>query len=105
MRIGRLGFALGQCTLFAAAYWHDAVSSRHIFNHIPPGESDAYIALCFFVGSWILAVLRCHDFNQTVWDNFWKEQTPLVGWLWALGELLIKPGTPGGNSYGAQPII
>ena len=104
MRIGRIGFAICQGALFAAVYWHDAVGA-HLFNRTPPTLSDVYIALVAILGSWFLAVLRCHDFNQTVWDNFWKEQTPFVGQIWALCELLLKPGTPGRNSYGAQPIV
>ena len=104
MRIGRVGFALGQGSLFAAAYWHDVVGTQ-VFHRAPPPLAGAYIALCVIAGSWVLGVLRCHDFNQTVWDNFWKEQTPFIGQIWALGELLVKPGTAGRNSFGAPPLI
>jgi|SRR5579871_471085 len=103
MRIGRFGFALGQGVLFAGAYWHEAVSA-HVFHRASPEAGFICTALCCIFGSWVLAVLRCHDFNETVWDNFWKEQTPFVGQIWALGELLI-PGTPGRNSFGAQPLL
>jgi hypothetical protein len=104
MRIGRLGFVMGHVPLIAAVYWHNGLGS-HIFSHTPPDLAGACVILAAIAGSWFLTVLRCHDFNETVWNNFWTEQVPIIGQFWALGELLVKPGTAGGNSYGAQPFL
>jgi uncharacterized membrane protein YhaH (DUF805 family) len=104
MRIGRIGFALGYTAILAALYWHDSLSTN-IFGHVSPRTALVYIVLLCLVASWFLVTLRCHDFNQTIWDNFWTGQAPFIGQIWALGELLLKPGTAGRNSYGAPPFL
>jgi uncharacterized membrane protein YhaH (DUF805 family) len=52
---------------------------------------------------WTLVVVRCHDFNRTVWLTFWTDQVPVIGPFWALYELVAKPGSVGMNSYGMPP--
>jgi uncharacterized membrane protein YhaH (DUF805 family) len=104
MRIGRVGFVLGHLPLIAAAYWHNGLGS-HIFYRTPPEFAGTGVLLTVVTASWFLTVLRCHDFNETVWNNFWTEQVPVIGQVWALAELLFKPGTPGSNSFGTQPFL
>lgn len=104
MRIGRIGFAVGQASLSAALYWHDALA-EHLFGHASPRTTLVYVAFVFVAGSWFLATLRCHDFNETVWNNFWTEQVPFIGQILALAELLTRPGTTVRNSYGAPPFF
>jgi uncharacterized membrane protein YhaH (DUF805 family) len=104
MRIGRLGFVLGNVPLVAMAYWHDAVGA-HVFHQASPDVAGRMVLVAYLFGAIFLTVLRCHDFNETVWGNFWTEQIPIVGQFLALGELLIKPGTVGPNSYGSAPFV
>ena len=102
MRIGRTGYAVGNILLVAAAFSHRPIGAL-VFNHTPAELADTIVLGCVVVTSIFLAVLRCHDFNETVWNNFWTDQIPFVGQFLATWELLTKPGTPGMNSYGAQP--
>jgi uncharacterized membrane protein YhaH (DUF805 family) len=104
MRVGRVGFVLGNVPLLAAAYWHDSLGA-HLFHNAPPELAGKFILVGYVIGAVFLTVLRCHDFNQTLWNNFWTEQIPVIGQFWALAELLFKPGTEGHNSFGPQPFI
>jgi hypothetical protein len=57
------------------------------------------------IASFTRVVWRCHDFNRTVWLTFWTDSVPIIGPLWALYELVSKPGSVGMNSYGMPPRI
>jgi hypothetical protein len=76
-----------------------------LFHNTPPELAGKFMLVGYAVGAVFLAVLRCHDFNETVWGNFWTERVPVIGQVWALAELLFKPGTPGRNAYGSPPFI
>jgi len=102
MRIGRVGFTVGTLTLYVVAYASRAIGT-FAFSHTPPDLGRTLVLVCVGMASVFLAVLRCHDFNETIWNNFWTDQIPFVGQFMALWELVTKPGTPGMNSYGAMP--
>lgn len=104
MRIGRIGFVLGNVPLVAAAYWHEAVGA-HLLHSVPSDFAGKFVLVGYIFGAIFLTVLRCHDFNETVWRNFSTEQVPIVGQIWALAELLFKPGTEGPNEFGPPPVI
>jgi uncharacterized membrane protein YhaH (DUF805 family) len=101
MRIGRFGYLLSQAPIVVTASW--------LYMTLPPGpiESPRVIVLILIVAafSWFLTILRCHDYNESAWTNFWIDKTPIIGSIWAAAELFVKPGTPGHNSYGAPPLL
>lgn len=51
----------------------------------------------------MLHIKRCHDRGKSGW---WCLLLiiPLVGFIWALVDLGILPGTIGANEYGADPL-
>jgi uncharacterized membrane protein YhaH (DUF805 family) len=102
MRIGRLGFVVGQACVAACGLLVGPIASLHLF-HVHPdlGVQIGWIALA--IASLTLTVWRCHDYNRTFWHNFWADQVPVIGPFVAMYELLATPGSVGMNSYGMPP--
>jgi uncharacterized membrane protein YhaH (DUF805 family) len=65
----------------------------------------ALLVIFMVGGSFCLTAWRCHDFGKSAWENFWTEQVPIIGGLWALCELLFIPGDKKRNGYGDPPAI
>jgi uncharacterized membrane protein YhaH (DUF805 family) len=102
MRIGRLGFVAGLASLAAAGLLVAPIAALRPF-HMHPDLARQILFLALALASWTLVVLRCHDFNRTVWLTFWTDQVPIIGPLIATYELLAKPGSVGMNNYGGPP--
>lgn len=47
-----------------------------------------------------IMVKRCHDFGQTIWSKFCRDQVPIIGPLLATFDLFFKPGDKNRNEYG-----
>ena len=102
MRIGRLGFVVGLVSLAVAGFLVGPIAELRPF-HVHPDLGRQLLAAALVLVGWTLVVVRCHDFNRTVWLTFWTDQVPVIGPLWALYELVAKPGSVGMNSYGMPP--
>jgi uncharacterized membrane protein YhaH (DUF805 family) len=104
MRIGRIGYAVGTLSVVGILYACD-----HFNIGMTDGEPNRLSGYVFIVGAivWLyfLTVLRCHDYDESVWTNYAIENTPVIGQLWSTVELFIKPGTPGPNRFGRPPLI
>jgi uncharacterized membrane protein YhaH (DUF805 family) len=102
MRIGRLGFVVGLASLAVAGFLVAPIAALRPF-HVHPDLARQILFVVLGLASWTLVVLRCHDFNRTIWLTFWTDQVPVIGPIWALYELLTMPGSTGMNSYGPPP--
>ncbi len=61
------------------------------------------MGMLIWLGGIMLHLKRCHDRGKSGW---WCLLLiiPLVGFIWALVDLGILPGTIGANEYGADPL-
>jgi len=104
MRIGRVGFAVGVLPVLGALYACD-----HFNIGFTDGEPNTLkvAVLLFSSPMWFLflTVLRCHDFNESAWTNYFIDQVPIIGQIWATAELFLKPGSRGYNRYGGPPLF
>jgi uncharacterized membrane protein YhaH (DUF805 family) len=99
MRIGRMGFVVGNLVLLATAAASGWIGQLHPF-HLQPDVAETFIRVGCGIGAWTLVAWRAHDFNESAWRLFWIEQVPFIGQFEALWMLLTTPGTDGMNSYG-----
>ncbi len=112
-RIGRLGFALTQISVFTASYF---LTFLMIIFSGAGDESGAKItwltqstvgfAIAFLVlnGAWIslaAAVKRCHDRDLSGWMLLFV-MPPLLGQLWLVLSLVTGEGTAGPNRHGSR---
>jgi uncharacterized membrane protein YhaH (DUF805 family) len=69
---------------------------------VPPRPTDLLINALVLWPSIAISVKRWHDRGKSGW---WVLVLliPLVGWIWALVENGLLPGTPGPNRYGEPP--
>lgn len=60
-------------------------------------------ALALLYPAIMVQIKRWHDRGKSGW---WCliNLVPAIGWLWALVECGFLPGTPGPNSFGADPL-
>ena len=98
-RMGRLKFATSNVALMALLYLPLIMALQEPTPGLLSVLAAAAAALAFF--GMRLAVLRCHDCNQSGW---WS----LLLWLPAVNlivaaVLVCAAGTEGSNAYGAQP--
>ncbi len=103
-RIARIGFVLGYGTtigvMFAFPHLLDLATS-----HERRFAIGAVLVISIVSAVICLTAWRCHDFGKSAWDNFWTEQVPFIGGIWALFELLFIPGDKARNGYGDPPAI
>ena len=103
-RIGRAGFIIGYAFSVGVAFAFPrildlATSHEQRFLY---GVALVIFLLASFI---CLPAWRCHDFGKSAWDNFWTEQIPVIGGIWALFELLFIAGDKGRNGYGDPPAF
>ena len=103
-RIGRLGFVLFSLPLYAIVFSLVLTAEHHVW--VVNGDPKRFVLwLVLVLWSIMVTAWRCHDFNESLWSNFWTDQVPIIGPFVALWDLLAKPGTPGYNSYGPEPSL
>jgi hypothetical protein len=86
-RVGRAAFAVAMVSLLAAAVV--------IFEYARSSPFVRGIAVgVILLGSMFLITWRCRDFGRSPFDTFWRDQIPIVGLVWALYELVTRPGIP-----------
>src|SRR5690242_1414548 len=92
-RIGRLGYLLGQIPvlLFIVILSATTGSTEVSLGHTPAIVAVPAIAIALW--DLVLTAWRCHDFNQSLWSNFWTEQIPFVGPLLGLWDVITTPGS------------
>jgi len=103
MRIGRVGFILGNIPLVVATTIVSHVPGYH--RHLEADPTKLAVVGCLVLWAACLTAWRCHDYNKSAWGNFFTDQIPIVGPFLALWDLVAAPGSEGFNSYGAPPTF
>ncbi len=101
-RIGRLGFLLGQIPVVAVDATFHAISGTSGVRVNSAVGVRVVAALAWDV---LITMWRCHDFDKSLWSNFWTEQLPVVGPFLGAWDLITTPGSPGFNTYGRPPKL
>ena len=109
-RIGRLQWWLGGLVPFAILVAGFIMVGELIGDSVettPPGKVLSAVVIFFgffLISFWInfcLCAKRFHDRDKSAWW-FLVNFVPVVGPIFILVECGFLPGTPGGNSYGAE---
>lgn len=103
-RIGRLGFTIGYFSIALVVFYNQAIAAS-VLPRVSPPNAQIVLALLLFVAACWLTTLRCHDYGETFWSNFWTEQIPVIGQAWALAELFFKAGDTQPNKFGKPPLF
>lgn len=104
-RIGRIGYLLGQIPILLVLAWASyATDSWHVDLLEAPATVVVTVVLVL-LWSLLLTAWRCHDYNESLWSNFWTEQIPLFGPFLGLWDLVTTAGSRGFNSYGRPPAL
>jgi uncharacterized membrane protein YhaH (DUF805 family) len=95
-RISRQQWWIGVGILFVVSI----VSSMLFGNE---GIVPFIIGILMLVAGIMLHIKRCHDRGKSAW---WCLLLiiPIVGFIWAIIDLGILPGTQGANEYGPDPL-
>jgi uncharacterized membrane protein YhaH (DUF805 family) len=103
-RIGRLGFVIGYAStaVVVMAFPYILGLAR---SHEQRFAIAAALVTFLIAASICLPAWRCHDFGKSAWDNFWTDQIPIIGSVWALFELLFIAGDKQRNGYGDPPTV
>ncbi len=69
---------------------------------VPPHTAERVVNLLLLWPALAVSVKRWHDRDKSGW---WVllNLLPVIGWLWALIDNGLLPGTPGPNRFGADP--
>ncbi|MGB5212786.1 MAG: DUF805 domain-containing protein [Anderseniella sp.] len=95
-RIGRLHWWAGLGILFVIFLLSDFLLGKE-------GLIPVLMGLLIWFAGIMLHIKRCHDRDKSGW---WCLLLfiPIVGFIWAMVDLGILPGTDGANEYGPDPL-
>lgn len=86
---------------------HAHVDTRTMTGGYMPNlltRSDTHYAVLALLAvmTYTVAAKRLHDRDRSGW---WQLAVfvPVIGWAWLLLELVVLPGSPAANRYGAHP--
>lgn len=95
-RISRKQWWIGVGILFAVS-----LVSAILFGS--DGVFSFIISILMLLAGIMLHIKRCHDRDKSGWWCLLLV-IPVVGFIWAVIDLGILPGTEGANQYGPDPV-
>lgn len=98
-RLGQKGYVIGVIAIVLANLtWVVFVKSLN------PSEPNIVLILALLIPSLFsnlaITARRCHDFNQSLFATFWRDQIPVVGPIMGAIDVFGTPSDSGSNRYG-----